>query len=342
MTDPKPRLLPKPLDPGRQLGVIRFSPCGKVLAAGGFECAVHRWDSAWSALPPLAGHNGWVNALAFHADGKRLFSADSWGRLCCWAFADRDAKPLWTVPEAHAGWVRKLAVSPDGKTVATCGRDGFVRLWDADKGTRRAEHAHGEDVLALAFAPDGSLTHGDLRGVIVRRDAAGKEMRRYDARAMYKLDRIQDVGGVRVLLFDPEGKTLIAGGGQPTTGGFVQGAGLLMAFDAATGAVKQSVTIGATNDGYVMDGLWHPSGYIALVTSGQPGVGKLVLHRVGGSAPFFTAPVPNPHSLALHPDGKRLVVSATSANSSGNGRNLTKDKKYPGNSSPLHTWQIAS
>jgi hypothetical protein len=40
--------------------------------------------------------------------------------------------------------------------------------------------------------------------------------------------RIQDVGGVRCLAFTAGGSTLLAGGSQPKTGGFVQG---VLAFD---------------------------------------------------------------------------------------------------------------
>jgi hypothetical protein len=143
-----------------------------------------------------------------------------------------------------------------------------------------------------------------------------------------------------VLLLDDKGETLFAGGGQPTTGGFVQATPLVLAFDAPSGKLKQSLRIGATNDGYLLDAQWHPSGFVMAVTSGQPGAGKLFFHRPGEAAPFFLAPVPNCHSLTMHPSGKRVLVSATNANSAGNGRNLTKEKKYPGNTSPLHTWQI--
>jgi hypothetical protein len=47
----------------------------------------------------------------------------------------------------------------------------------------------------------------------------------------------------------------------------------------------------------------------------------------------------NCHSLAVHPDGKRLVVAATNAGSNGNGR--PKDKEYLGNWSPLHVWSLS-
>src|SRR5436309_16008677 len=112
----------KALTLDRQVSALRFSPCGKVLAAGACDASVRRWDAstdAFAPLPSLTGHDGWVQALAFHPDGKRLLTADSWGRLNCWPYADKDAKPLWSVAQAHDGWIRGLAVSPDGKRLAT-------------------------------------------------------------------------------------------------------------------------------------------------------------------------------------------------------------------------------
>ncbi|MBY0228553.1 MAG: hypothetical protein K2W96_04655, partial [Gemmataceae bacterium] len=72
----KPVPVGKPVDPGRQLLCLRFSPDGKLLAAGDFEGSVQRWDAALKPLAPLKGHGGWMGTLAFHPDG-RLFSGDS-------------------------------------------------------------------------------------------------------------------------------------------------------------------------------------------------------------------------------------------------------------------------
>src|SRR5437762_857917 len=99
-----PKAAGKPIKLDQQLGLVRYSPCGQFLVAGNFEAQVRRWSTAvepMTELTPLKGHNGWVQALAFHPDGKRLFSADSWGRLCCWPFIEKEPKPLWQLPEAH-------------------------------------------------------------------------------------------------------------------------------------------------------------------------------------------------------------------------------------------------
>src|SRR5262249_51642386 len=96
----------KQLRPEQQVGVVRFSPCGKFLAAGTFEGQVLRWDAsgdAFNPLPALTGHGGWVQGLAFHPDAKRLFTADSWGQLRAWTYAD--GKVAWSVPQAHDGWI---------------------------------------------------------------------------------------------------------------------------------------------------------------------------------------------------------------------------------------------
>ena len=82
--------------------------------------------------------------------------------------------------------------------------------------------------------------------------------------------------------------------------------------------------------------IWYPT----ATASGQPGQGKLMFLQPGDAQPFFSQAIPNPHSLTLHPNGKRLVVAATNANSAGNGRNLGKNKEYPGNFSPLHIFDL--
>ena len=147
---------------------------------------------------------------------------------------------------AHDGWIRQVAVDPAGGRLATCGSDRAVRLWSADGRKLREWADLAEDVFAVAFRPDGStLVSGDLKGMVRERDpATGATVREFDARALYRYDRIQDVGGVRCLAFDPAGKLLACAGTTPRTGGFVQGTPTILIFDAATGALRQTLTIG--------------------------------------------------------------------------------------------------
>jgi WD40 repeat protein len=331
----------------QQLSSVRYSPDGKMLAAGSFEAVVRRWDAstdAFTELPALAGHNGWVQSLAFHPDGKRLFTADSWGQVCCWPFTEKEAKPLWSVKDAHDGWIYQLALSPDGSRLATAGRDSTIRITNTDDGKEVARfREHKEHVLAVAFHPDGKhLVSGDLKGVVKQWElSSGKVVREFDAKSMFLRDRIQDVGGVRCFAFDKTVGTLFVGGSLPKSGGFVQGTWLVLVFDWASGKLTNTQKGGTENDGYVYDMAFHPGGYLMAVTSGQPGQGKLLFLRPAEAQPFHTqAGMANCHAIALHPDSKRIVVCATNANSAGNGRQIGKNKEYPGNYSPLYVFDV--
>ncbi len=343
------RYTPKPMkvvQNDHQFCIARFSPCGKVLAAGSFVGLVCRWDASsdqLAALPPLTGHGGFVSALAFHADGKRLFTADSWGQLRAWPYAEKNAKPLWSLAQAHDGWIRQMALNADGTRLATCGRDHRLCIWSLADGKKVAAIDAKEDVYSIVFTPDGkSLISGDLKGVIKHWDVAtGKLTRTLDARAMFVVDRLNEVGGVRCLRFDPAGATLLAGGATPKNGGFVEATPLLMVFDWATGKAKQSLPLGKANEGFVFDLHCHADGFVMGIVNGPPGQGRLFYLKLGDAQPFFTQNYVNPQCLSLHPSGNRLLVLATNANSSGNGAVLDKDKKYAGNFSPLHVLQFS-
>jgi len=341
-----PRELGKPVALTQQITRLRLNPAGTLLAAGGFQSQVLRWTfdgTALKEIEPLAGHDGWVSALTFSPEG-RLFTADSWGRLTARDADPANAKPLWSQATAHDGWVRQLAVSPDGSLIASCGRDGFVRLRSSQTGEMVRELAIGEDALALAFHPNGkSLIVGDLRGRLRHFDvASGQKERIITTEGLHHLERIQDVAGLRVLAFSPDGKQLIAAGCKPKGGGFVEGTPLLLAIDWAEGKTTFTRELGTEKGGFVTDLEWHPDGFVMATTSGQPGNGQFLLMRPDQEKPFFVATKQiNCHSLAVDAKRTRAIVAATNANSSGNGRVKGKgDMDYPNNSSPLQVWQL--
>jgi WD40 repeat protein len=329
-----------------QVRTIRFSPCGKILAAGGYDARVRRWSFAAEEtpeLPSLGGHQAWVEAVALRADGELLFSGDSWGQLCCWSSYSADQPALrWKHEQAHDGWLRDLAISSHGKLLASCGSDRVARIWSADDGVKQHELAnYGQDLLRCRFLPDGTLVTGDGRGIVKQWKLDGSLVRQFDASSLYALSRLQDCGGVHALAIDREGQLLAAGGTTPKNGGTLVGAPTVLIFDVATGEEKHKLTLGGENDCMVADLRFHDEGFLSVVTYGTPGSGQLLYVVPGEPGPFFThKAVQNIHSLAWHPDGKRLVVAGTNSGSNGNGRSLDKDGKYPGNQSPLHVFAL--
>lgn len=337
---------PKPVTTctaARQLCSARFSPCGRFLVAGGYDGLVRRWDATADdlrELTSLSGHNGWVQEVAFAPAGDVMFTADSWGQLRCWPYAEDNSQPRWTVPAAHDGWIRAVAVGPDGALVATCGSDRAVRVWSAADGAKKLEWAdHGEDVLSAAFHPGGAaIVSGDLKGAVRQWDLAGGTCTRtFDAAALFKYDRLQDVGGARCLAFNADGSLLAVAGTKPANGGSVQGIPSVLLFDWASGEPRGDLDLGQVGDVYVFDLRFHAAGFLMAVTNGNSGTGKLVFRRPEDATAFYeTASMANIQSLALHPNGRRLAVVATNTGSNGNGRNLNEAGEYPGNFSPIH------
>ncbi len=301
--------------------------------------------SPWeiSALAPFDGFQGWVQTIGLHPVEKRVFAADSWGKLACAQYDADSVQKRWEIPAAHNGWIRRLSVSADGSLVATCGLDRFVRVWNSADGSLVSAFEAGADVFALTFTPDGSqIVFGDMFGKIAVLDyKAASVLRTLDGAVLHKLDRLQDIGGLRALAFSKDGKKLIAAGLLPKNGGTVQGTPMLLYFDFASGNLEQQFTHGEAKDGYVEDIAVTPDGRIIAVASGLPGSGLFFFHSAGEKSPSFVSnKLSNCLSVALHPEGRRFIVTSTNKASSGNGRRLTKDGEYLGNNSPVHLFEI--
>ncbi len=332
---PKERGKPYPLPV--QATRIRFDPKGQNIAVAGIDGIVRILQSPELKLEKeLKSHQGWVTALAYLPSGE-LLSADSWGQFCCWS----ESQLRWS-HTAHQNGIRAIAVSPDGKDCATCSRDGLIRIAKTRTGEKLRERIIGVDLFSITYSPDGqTLAIGDLFGTIRILDQQLKTVREFRQPEFHLLDRIQDVGGIRCLLYSHDGKTLYAAGSQPKTGGFVQGFPRLAALDPLTGAVRWVWKGASESEGFIHDLCLLPNDRIAAVTSGQPGNGKLLIWSPPDANPIFqSTKIPNCHSLDLDPKGQILAMIGTNANSSGNGRVKGKTGEYPANHSPLQLWDI--
>ncbi len=141
---------------------VAFSPApdGKMIASGGRDELVHRWDANTGAAigKPLAGHAGAIYSMAFSPDGKRIASAGEDMALRQWD-ADSGA-PIGSPLVGHGGTIYGVAFSPDGTRLLSAGEDSVLRLWDVASGAAIGPPlaGHQDIVYGVAFfPPDGRV-----------------------------------------------------------------------------------------------------------------------------------------------------------------------------------------
>lgn len=146
---------------------LAFAPDGKRFASGSWDNTAKLFDADGTEIATLRGHNRGVMALAFSPTSKALVTVSGdhasnvGGEIRLWAAADgADLGLIGREPDMAVG----VGFGPAGATVATCGRDHAVHLWDV--ATRKQTHEFrlpsdaagpARAVHALAYSPDGKL-----------------------------------------------------------------------------------------------------------------------------------------------------------------------------------------
>ncbi len=153
--------------------VVAFSPDGKLLASPGgvYDRPRQKWAggevTVWDANTgrkafTLRGHEGYVQALAFHPGGRYLATGGADRAVKVWDLAAR--RDVLTLT-GHADEVLGVAFSPDGTRLASGSADRQVKVWDVASGAALLTlPGHAGKVTAVAFSPDGrrlASTSGD-------------------------------------------------------------------------------------------------------------------------------------------------------------------------------------
>jgi WD40 repeat protein len=144
---------------------VAWSPDGARIATGGDSgLEIRPWDPG-DERPhgPVLRLPGRVTSLSWSPDGRRLAvtSDETDGSRITSGLTVWDAtsgEKVLRVAAVSALW--SVAFSPDGTRLATGGKEGIVRIFDAADGRERAALFDGSQNLSgLAFGPDGRRLH---------------------------------------------------------------------------------------------------------------------------------------------------------------------------------------
>jgi WD40 repeat protein len=233
----------------------------------------------------LTGHTDPINQLAFSPDGSTLASAGDDGCLWLWDVLGQCARARisW-----GAKWIFSVAFSPDGHTLAV-GTENSLLLLREDEGQWRPHQQwrdHQTWVTAVAFDRDGQvLASAGADGALRLWDATHR--RRHPLLAFPS-----GLGGIRSLVFAPDGTSFAAGG--------YSGVGLWRA-DAT-----EPVIFNRLRDADVRCLAFAPNSQILLAAAGRTIlqldlVNKQAAELLRGHANFFRC-------LAVAPYGQRAVA----------------------------------
>jgi dipeptidyl aminopeptidase/acylaminoacyl peptidase len=205
-----PEITPKDAKPA-PIAALAYRPGVKPLAVGGQNEVILIDPDTGGIMSRLSGQSGKVSALAFDRRGETLAVASgrpgASGEVRVYFVPPSGlptGKPELTI-DAHKDAILDLAFSPDGRTLATCGYDRLIKLWDANTGKERLTlKDHSDSVYSLSFSPDGKLlaSGGADRAVKVWDVASGKRL--------YTLSESTD--WVYAVAWHPDGKHLAAAG----------------------------------------------------------------------------------------------------------------------------------
>ena len=268
---------------------VKFSPDGKLLAAGGYQAVRLVDPSSGKVLATLAGHANYVRSLAFSPDGKLLAAAGGapqiGGEIKIW---DLSTHQLVRTIVGHKDCIYSIAWSPDGMLIASGSYDRMIKLWNAGTGTEvRNLQDHIDAVFSVAFSPDGKrlASASQDRTVKIWDVATGSRL--------YTLSDALD--GLTGLAYSPSGAQLAAVGYDKTV--------YVWDLDAQEGHLSQSLI---ADEDSLLALVWSPDGKIIVTASSDGSIRfrdtKLNLIGAIDRQPDWV------DTLDMSPDGKWLAA----------------------------------
>jgi hypothetical protein len=277
------------------VAALAYRPDGRLLVAAGYKETALIDPATGEVVGKLPSQPPKVTALAFSPNGKVLAvaggTAGTAGEIRLYAVpagglpASRPAHLL----AGHKDLILDLAFSPDGRTLASCGYDRLIKLWDPAAGKEvRTLKDHSDAVYGVAFRPDGKL---------LASGSADRAVKVWDVATGRRLHTLaESTDWVYAVTWNPDGRHLAAAGVDKS----------IRVWEVSAEEAKISGSVFA-HEGPVTRLLYNKDG-TALYSVGEDGVVKnwdparLVERKVYARQPETVL------ALALRTNGKQLAV----------------------------------
>jgi WD40 repeat protein len=136
------------------VSAVSFSADGKSLVSSSIDKTLLLWnvdDKSPSKFKPshiFREHKDEVEYVAFSPDGEKIVSASRDGIIIV---RRKDGKLVRTL-NGHIGSVNKVSFSSDNKTIASCGADKTVKLWNS----KGKFEGHVNAIFKISFSADSN------------------------------------------------------------------------------------------------------------------------------------------------------------------------------------------
>ena len=146
---------------------LAASPNGMQIASGGRDHRALVWSLEDKEDNLLDAHRGWVWSGQFSPDSREVVTGCQDAHLRLWDaktsrllghFEDESlGKDSNGIHRAHDVSIQFATYSPNGERLASAGKDGHIKIWDASNRKLKFTFPKLDGLNCLSFSPDGKL-----------------------------------------------------------------------------------------------------------------------------------------------------------------------------------------